>query len=159
MHEGSFEADTLDLVHRILFMVSRPNKLSHNCLYQELDTCAYLCVQSCLMPETAGQRKLRLTTERLVSELNHRTTNCQAQLREQEGNRSTDVETKATQCSDRAPCLYACLFCFWLLVVNLLLAQWLYVKGHLKLDKIVQQSTLLLKDCHVTKLLQTTIWN
>ena len=86
------------------------------------------------MPETVGQRKLRLTKERLINELRQRTDTRVAQLREQEGNRSTDVETKATQCSDRAPCLYACLFCFWVLVVNLLLAQWLYVKGRLKLD-------------------------
>ena len=39
MHEESFEADTLDLVHRILFKVSRPNKLSHNCLSQDPHTC------------------------------------------------------------------------------------------------------------------------
>ena len=57
-----------------------------------------------------------------------------AQLREQEGSRSTDVETKATQCIDRTPCLTACLFCFSLLVVNLLFLQWLYVKGRLKLE-------------------------
>ncbi len=47
MHEGSFEADTLDLVHRILFMVSRPTKLSHNCLSQDLTV---LCVCSLSMP-------------------------------------------------------------------------------------------------------------
>ena len=47
MHEGSFEADTLDLVHRILFMVSRPTKLSHNCLSQDL---IVLCVCPLSMP-------------------------------------------------------------------------------------------------------------
>jgi hypothetical protein len=44
MHEESFEADTLDLVHRILFKVSRPTKLSHNCLSQDPHTCRLSCV-------------------------------------------------------------------------------------------------------------------
>ncbi len=85
------------------------------------------------MAETVGQRKLRLTKGRLVNELRNRTANRISQLREQEGNRSTDVETKATQCTDRRPCLVACLFCFWLLVANLLLIQWLYITGRLNL--------------------------
>ena len=86
------------------------------------------------MRESPGQKKLRLTKERLTNELRHRTENKLALLKEQSFDRSTDIETKATQCNDRAPCLYACLFCFWLVVVNLLLAQWLYVKGRLKLN-------------------------
>ena len=122
-------------VHRILFKVSRPNKLSLTTAFLKiLSRVVCVCLWFCLMPESRGQKKLRLTKERLTNELRHRTENQLAQLREQAINRSTDVESKATQCSDRAPCLYACLFCFWVLVVNLLLAQWLYVKGHLKLN-------------------------
>ena len=100
MHEESFEADTLDLVHRILFKISQPNKLSHNCLCQEPHTCVSLCVWSCLMSETVGRRKLRLTKARLVRELEHRTASRLAQLRGQEGNRSTDIDHKGTQCTD-----------------------------------------------------------
>ena len=44
MHDESFEADTLDLVHRILFKVSRPNKLSHNCLSQDPTVRCDLCL-------------------------------------------------------------------------------------------------------------------
>ena len=80
------------------------------------------------------QRKLRLTKERLRNELRQRTDKKLALLRELAVDRSTDIENKATQCTDRAPCLYACLFCFWLLIVNLLLAQWLYIKGRLNLN-------------------------
>jgi hypothetical protein len=75
------------------------------------------------MPETVGQRNLRLTKAKLVKEQNIRTANRISQLREQEGNRSTDVETKATQCTDRRPCIVACLFCFCLVVANVLLMQ------------------------------------
>ena len=50
MHEESFEADTLDLVHRILSAVSRPNKLSHNCLSQELIPSVCL---SCMPPSNS----------------------------------------------------------------------------------------------------------
>ncbi len=39
-----------------------------------------------LMSETTGQKKLRLTKERLVNELRHRTANRVSELREQEGN-------------------------------------------------------------------------
>ena len=74
---------------------------------------------SCLMPETAGQRKLRLTKERLTNELNQRTARRISELKEQ-GNQGT-------------PCLTACLFCFWLLVANLLFYQWLYNTGRLNL--------------------------
>ena len=87
-----------------------------------------------LMHETVGQRKLRLTKQRLVDELSQRTAKRVAQLKELESRRATEEETKATQCIDKAPCLTACLFCFWLLVVNLLFLQWLHVKGRLKLD-------------------------
>jgi hypothetical protein len=57
MHEESFEADTLDLVHRILFKVSRPNKLSHNCLCQELLTCACCLVFLCLNERDLGREE------------------------------------------------------------------------------------------------------
>jgi hypothetical protein len=86
------------------------------------------------MPESKGQKKLRLTKERLTEELRLRTVRRQAQLREEAIERSTDKEIKAKQCGKKAPCLYACLFCFWLLVVNLLFAQWLYFQGRLKLN-------------------------
>jgi hypothetical protein len=93
-----------------------------------------LCSLFWSMVESPGQKKLRLTKERLTNELRQRTENKLALLKEQSFDRSTDIETKATQCNDRTPCLYACLFCFWLVVVNLLLAQWLYVRGLLKLN-------------------------
>ena len=110
-------------------------KLSHNCLFRDLLTCVrnfvFLFV---LMPETPGQRRLRLTKLRLTTELRQRTENRVSELREQSGNRDTDIEHKATQCTDQAPCIIACLFCFWLLVANLLFIQWLYINGRLKLD-------------------------
>jgi hypothetical protein len=135
MHEESFEADTLDLVHRILFKISQPNKLSHNCLSQDPLTCRLFFVfRVWSMVESPGQKKLRLTKERLTSELRQRTENKLALLKVQSFDRSTDIETKATQCNDRTPCLYASLFCFWLVVANLLLAQWLYTTGRLKLN-------------------------
>ena len=86
------------------------------------------------MPESEGQKKLRLTKERLTKELRQRTVRRQAQLREEAIVRLTEEEVKAKQCGEKAPCLYACLFCFWLLVVNLLLAQWLYFQGRLRLN-------------------------
>ena len=121
-------------VHRILFKVSRPNKLSHNCLLQEPRSCCLSCVFVCLMPESKGQKKLRLTKERLTRELRLRTVARQAQLREEAIDGLTDEDIKAKKCTDKAPCLYACLFCFWLLVVNLLLAQWFYFQGRLRLN-------------------------
>ena len=89
---------------------------------------------SYLMPESPGQRKLRLTKERLRNELRQRTDKKLALLRELAIDRSTDIENKATQCTDRAPCLYACLFFFWLLFVNLLFPQWFYYQGRLRLN-------------------------
>ena len=133
MHE-KYSADRSDL-WIVLSLESglSTNKLSHNCLSQDLHVSS-LCLWFCPMPESPGQKKLRLTKERLTNELRHRTENKLALLREQTFDRSTDIESRATQCNDRTPCLYACLFCFWLLVVNLLLAQWLYVKGRLILN-------------------------
>ena len=86
------------------------------------------------MPESKGQKKLRLTKERLTRELRLRTVARQAQLREEAIDGLTDEEIKAKKCTDKAPCLYACLFCFWLLVVDLLLAQWFYSQGRLRLN-------------------------
>jgi hypothetical protein len=86
------------------------------------------------MPESKGQKKLRLTKERLTEELRLRTVRRQAQLREEAIERLTDDKIKAKQCGEKAPCLYACLFCFWLLVVNLLFVQWLYFQGRLRLN-------------------------
>ena len=64
-------------VQRILCQVSRPNKLSHNCLFQ--DSLIYLCASyflACLMPRLtleqvkAQQREaIRFRTERRVAEL------------------------------------------------------------------------------------------
>ena len=117
-----------------VFFSRWPNKLSHNCLYQEPHTCRLFVSLFCLMPESKGQKKLRLTKERLTNELRLRTVGRQAQLREEAINRLTDEDIKAKQCGEKAPCLYACLFCFWLLVVNLLLAQWFYFQGRLRLN-------------------------
>jgi hypothetical protein len=86
------------------------------------------------MPESEGQKKLRLTKERIREELRQRTVRRQAQLRKEAFVRLTEEQVKARQCGEKAPCLYACLFCFWLLVVNLLLAQWLYFQGRLRLN-------------------------
>ena len=86
------------------------------------------------MPESKGQKKLRLTKERLTKELRLRTVARQAQLREEAIDGLTDEDIKAKQCGEKALCLYACLFCFWLLVVNLLLAQWFYFQGRLRLN-------------------------
>jgi hypothetical protein len=86
------------------------------------------------MPESEGQKKLRLTKERITEELRQRTVRRQAQLRKEAFVRLTEEQVKARQCGEKAPCLYACLFCFWLLVVNLLLAQWLYFQGRLRLN-------------------------
>ncbi len=77
MHDESFEADSLDLVQRILFKVSRPNKLSHNCLSQDLIPSVCL---SCMPPSNrslailaaakANQREQqRLRTERRLAQL------------------------------------------------------------------------------------------
>ena len=90
-------------------------------------------IEACIMPETVGQRELRITKARLVNEQRERTANHVSKLREQARNRSTDVETKATQCTDRTPCVVACMFCFWLIVANVLLLQWLYITGRLNL--------------------------
>ena len=128
----SFEADTFDFVQRIY----SPSLDEPSCLttaFAKNPSRVFFAV-SYLMPESPGQRKLRLTKERLTNELRQRTDKKLALLRELAVDRSTDIENKATQCTDRAPCLYACLFCFWLLIVNLLLAQWLYIKGRLNLN-------------------------
>ena len=75
MHEGSFEADTLDLVHRILFMVSQPTKLSHNCLSQDH---IVLCSLSMPINDRLGvieaakayqREQQRLRTERRLAQL------------------------------------------------------------------------------------------
>ena len=86
------------------------------------------------MPEAVGQRKLRLTKARLVRELEHRTASRVAQWRGQEGNRSMDIDHKGTQCTSWNPCINATLFCFLLVVANLLFLQRLYIKGQIKFD-------------------------
>ncbi len=51
----------------------------------------------CLMPESKGQKKLRLTKERLTKELRLRTVARQAQLREEAIDGLTDEDIKAKQ--------------------------------------------------------------
>ncbi len=76
MHEESFEADTLNLVHRILFMVSRPTKLSQNCLFQ--DPSLSVCLLSMPINDRLGvieatkayqREQQRLRTERRLTQL------------------------------------------------------------------------------------------
>jgi hypothetical protein len=86
------------------------------------------------MRESPGQKKLRLTKVRLASELRQRTEKRLAELKEKGGNRDTDIDYKGTQCTDWNPCINASLFCFLLIVLNLLLLQRLYTKGHIKFE-------------------------
>ncbi len=75
-----------------------------------------------------GEKKLRLVKEKQTRELKKRAVARLAELRALSTGIVTDVEEKGTQCNDWTPYLNACLFCFLLLVVNLLLLQWLYTK-------------------------------
>ena len=81
MHEESFEADTLDLVHRILFTVSRPNKLSHNCLSQDLSTSVCL---SCMPPSNSSLAVLAATKAYQREQQRLRTERRLAQLRQEQ---------------------------------------------------------------------------
>ena len=81
-----------------------------------------------LMKETWGENKLRLVKEEQTRELRQRTAARLAELRAVSTGIATDVEEKGTQCNDWTPCLNACLFCFLLVVANLLFLQWLYTK-------------------------------
>jgi hypothetical protein len=71
---------------------------------------------------------LRLVKENQTRELRQRTAARLAELRAVSTGIATDVEEKGTQCNDWTPYLNACLFCFLLLVANLLFLQWLYTK-------------------------------
>jgi len=94
---------------------------------------------SCRTPvyksESPGQKKLRLTKERLERELRERTASRCNDLRAQSEGRAaaTDIEEKGTQCSE-SPWLSVYLFCFLLVIANLLFLQWLWLYGRLKLD-------------------------
>ena len=81
MHDESFEADTLDLVHRILFTVSRPNKLSHNCLSQDL--IPSVCF-SCMPPSSSSLAVLAATKAYQREQQRLRTERRQAQLRQEQ---------------------------------------------------------------------------
>ena len=81
MHEESFEADTLDLVHRILFTVSRPNKLSHNCLSQDLIPSVCL---SCMPPSNRSLAVLAATKAYQREQQRLRTERRLAQLRQEQ---------------------------------------------------------------------------
>ncbi len=87
------------------------------------------------MAESPGQKRLRLTKERLERELRERTVSRCNELRVQSEGRSaaTDIEEKGTQCSESSPWLFVYLF-FLLVVANLLFIQWLWLYGRLKLD-------------------------
>jgi hypothetical protein len=80
------------------------------------------------MKETWGEKKLRLVKENQTRELRERTVARLAELRALSTGIATDVEEKGTQCNDWTPYLNARLFCFLLLVANLLFLQWLYIK-------------------------------
>ncbi len=96
----------------------------------------YVLLSSACMVESPGQKKLRLTKARLERELRERTVHRLSQLRIQSEGRAaaTDIEEKGTQCSDSSPWLFVCLFCFLLVVANLLFIQWLWFYGRLKLN-------------------------
>ena len=81
MHEESFEADTLDLVHRILTKVSRPNKLSHNCLSQDL--IPSVCI-SCMPSRNKTLAILAATKAYQREQQRLRTERRQAQLRQEQ---------------------------------------------------------------------------
>jgi hypothetical protein len=81
MHEESFEADTLDPVHRILFTVSRPNKLSHNCLSQDLIPSVCL---SCMPPSNRSLAVLAATKAYQREQQRLRTERRLAQLRQEQ---------------------------------------------------------------------------
>ena len=80
------------------------------------------------MKETWGEKKLRLNKEKQTSKLKKRTVARLAELRALSTGIATDIEEKGTQCNDWTPYLNACLFCFLLLVANLLFLQWQYTK-------------------------------
>ena len=82
------------------------------------------------MVESRGEKKLRLVKERQVRELRQRTAARISELRAL----STGVATDIEECNDWSPYLNACLFCFLLVVVNLLFIQWCYTKGFLRFD-------------------------
>ncbi len=118
-----------------LSQVSRPT----SCLTTAFTkTLLHLCVllSSACMVESPGQKKLRLTKARLERGLRERTVHRLSQLRIQSEGRAaaTDIEEKGTQCSDSTPWLFICLFCFLLVVANLLFIQWLWFYGRLKLN-------------------------
>jgi hypothetical protein len=83
------------------------------------------------MVESRGEKKLRLVKERQVRELRQRTAARISELRALSIGVATDIEERGTQCNDWSPYLNACLFCFLLVVVNLLFIQWCYTKGFL----------------------------
>jgi hypothetical protein len=88
------------------------------------------------MEESPGQKKLRLTKARLERELRERIANKCGQLMVlSEGRQAaTDIEDKSTQCSDSHLWRTVYLFCFLLVIANLLFYQWLWFNGRLKLD-------------------------
>jgi hypothetical protein len=88
------------------------------------------------MVESPGQKKLRLTKARLERELRERTVHKLSQLRVQSEGRAaaTDIEEKGTQCTESSPWLSVYLFCFLLVIANLLFLQRLWLYGRLKLD-------------------------
>ncbi len=138
MHENSI-TDTSDLWPLPpLSQVSRPPKLFHNCLCQELHTCASCLIFWVFMVETLGQRRQRLVKEWQIRELKERTAARVKKLKARSTGIATDVEERGTQCTDLVTdwtsCLNACLFCFLLAVLNLLFIQLSYTKGFLRFE-------------------------
>ena len=135
MHEKS-QADTSDLVYVVSFLsqVSRPPKLSHNCLCQEPPRVCLVLIFWVFMVLSRGEKKLRLVKETQTRELNQRTAARISELRALSTGVATDIEERGTQCDDWSPYLNACLFCFLLVVVNLLFIQWCYTKGFLRFE-------------------------
>ena len=86
------------------------------------------------MVESRGEKKLRLVKERQVRELRQRTAARISELGALSTGVATDIDHKGTQCTNWNPCINATLFCFFLVIVNLLFLQRLYIKGQIKFD-------------------------
>ena len=81
MHEESLQRILWIFVHRILFKVSRPNKLSHNCLSQDLNPSVCL---SCMPPSNSSLAVLAATKAYQREQQRLRTERRLAQLRQEQ---------------------------------------------------------------------------
>ena len=128
MHEN-LQADSLDLcpAYSLKRSLDQTSCLTTAFVKNFSRVRAVLC-SFVLMKETWGEKKLRLVKEKQTRELKKRTAARLAELRAVSTGVATDIEEKGTQCNDWTPYLNACLFCFLLLVANLLFLQWQYTK-------------------------------